>query len=130
MNGYKKLALICAIALSLTIPAQAVAQAPTESGYSDPDLIVLGDPPDPCDPASSGDPATSGDPADACSPGEPSLTTVAAPAAPADTTVAESGSTLPLTGFDAFGLVAVGVALVAFGVGMRTLTRRSGGDLA
>jgi hypothetical protein len=99
MQGIRTLITLIALAVTVVIPAGALAQEPTAAAYDDNDVVAIGggDPADPADPVDPGDPVDPADPV---------------------------GGGLPLTGFDAALLAGAGAGMLAFGVGMRTLTRR------
>jgi hypothetical protein len=122
VKGFKRLALLGAVVLSLGLPVQALAQAPTGDQYSDDDISTLncgsdpgnsGDPGDPGNSGDPGDPGNSGnsdDPTDPCTPAE-------------STTTSGTGGSLPFTGLDMVFVALAGGLLFALGVGMRHLTR-------
>jgi hypothetical protein len=116
VKGFKRLALLGAVVLSLGLPVQALAQAPTGDQYSDDDISTLncgsdpGNSGDPGDPGNSGNSGNSDDPTDPCTPAE-------------STTTSGTGGSLPFTGLDMVFVALAGGLLFALGVGMRHLTR-------
>ena len=103
MQGIKKLLAIGIAVVMLGLPAQAMAQSPTNDSYDESSITVV-DPNDPAGSGSSHDPASS-----AASSGSRSGSH-------------DSGG-LPFTGLDIALLAAMGACLVGLGLGMRRMTR-------
>jgi hypothetical protein len=98
-QGISRLIVLGVTALTLALPASAMAQSPHSEAYDDPSIAVVSDS------DATGDSTGTG-------------------GVPASGTTTDSGETLPFSGLDILLLGAMGGSLVLLGFGMRRLTRR------